>query len=477
MKEFFKENEERLLQDLIGLIQIPGIAGAAEGEGNPFGKAVTESLRYIMDLAGKMGFDVCNYDNYAAEISIGQGEHVIGILCHADVVDAGDGWETDPFQGVVKDGKLYGRGSIDDKGPLISCLYGMKYIQERSLLPKGYRIKLIVGTDEEENWESIDYYLKQNPELPELSIVPDGNFPLIFCEKGLVNFEFLFPAKSTQVGETIEIITLSGGERANVVPAHAMCKLGSTEKNHDFEKESAIIKKQIETLPVSGEVSCEPGLLTIEVQGKAAHAMTPEKGVNAFSYLMKILAALADENGADCGTVKLYNQYIGTEYDGKSLGCKCGDEDSGDLTVNIGTAELKDGRLRCGVNLRYPVTYRFDEVVSSIMKIADQEQIQVKQGVCMDPVYFEKESRLVTTLMEVYKECTGDQTAEPIAIGGATYARAIPNAVAFGPVFPDQEELAHEANEFFAVADYRRITEIYVKALLRLCAKGEQGQR
>lgn len=469
MNTFFQQNEERMLQDLIGLIRIPGIAGAGEGREHPFGKAVTESLHYVINLAKEMGFAVTNYDNYVAEISIGQGEHTIGILCHVDVVDAGDGWETDAFDGVIRDGKLYGRGSIDDKGPLISCLYGMKYMKEHELLPEGYRVMMIVGTDEEENWDSIHYYLDQNPVLPEISIVPDGNFPLIFCEKGLMNFELLTPVDSAKIGNGIEIMALEGGERTNVVPAYAMCKLHSDKKDYSFISEIESIKKQCEKLQIQAELKCEAETLTIEVRGKAAHAMTPEKGLNAFSYLMKLVKALADENNENCRILTFYDQYIGLEYDGKHLGCQCSDEDSGALTVNIGIAEMKDGIFRCCVNLRYPVTYTQEKIAQKIKAVAVQENLRIKWGVCMDPVYFEKDSKLVKTLMAVYRECTGDQDAEPIALGGATYARAIPNAVAFGPVFPDQEELAHEANEFFAIEDYKRIMEIYVKAVLRLC--------
>lgn len=469
MNTFFQENEEQMLQDLIGLIRIPGIAGAREGREHPFGKAVTESLHYVMSLAAKMGFDVKNYDNYVAELSIGQGKHVIGILCHVDVVDAGDGWQTEPFDGVIRDGRLYGRGSIDDKGPLVSCLYGMKYIKERGLLPEGYKIMMIVGTDEEENWNSIHYYLDQNPELPEISIVPDGNFPLIFCEKGLMNFEFLAPFDEAGLGNGIEIVALEGGERANVVPAHALCKLHSGKKDYRFEPEMEYLRKQCGEWNLPVELNVEGELLTIQVKGKAAHAMTPQKGLNAFSYLMKLLKGLADRNHRECRVLNFYDQYIGIAYDGSGLGCSCSDEDSGALTVNVGIAEWKEGIFRCCINLRYPVTYTFEKIARNIKGIAVRENLQVKWGVCMDPVYFERESRLVTTLMEVYRECTGDRDTEPIALGGATYARAIPNAIAFGPVFPDQEELAHEANEFFAIADYRRIMEIYVKAILRLC--------
>lgn len=472
MNTFFQQNEEQMLRDLIGLIRIPGIAGARAGREHPFGKAVTESLHYVMNLASEMGFDVTNYDNYVAELSIGRGEHIIGILCHVDVVDAGDGWETDPFDGVIRAGRLYGRGAIDDKGPLISCLYSMKYIKERGLLPEGYKIMMIVGTDEEENWDSIHYYLEQNPTLPEISIVPDGNFPLIFCEKGLMNFEFLIPFAEAGLGNGIEITELKGGERANVVPAHAMCRLRSDKKDYLFEAELEYIEEQGKAMDLPVEAKVEGEVLTVQVRGKAAHAMTPEKGVNAFSHLMKLLKGLADRNHGECRALNFYDQYIGTAYDGKGLGCKCSDKDSGDLTVNVGVAECKEGMLRCSVNLRYPVTYTFEEIAQNIRKIAAEETLQVKWGVCMDPVFFERESRLVTTLMEVYRECTGDRESEPIALGGATYARAIPNAIAFGPVFPDQEELAHEANEFFAIADYRRIMEIYTKAVLRLCQKG-----
>ena len=152
--EVFKDE---MINDLMDFIRIPGIAGKSEGKEYPFGKSTAEALDYVIKIADKMGFAHKNYENYTAEVTLGEGSKIIGILCHADVVDGGSGWSSNPFEPVIKDGEIYGRGVIDDKGPLISCLYAMKLIKDNNLLPEGYQIKMIIGTDEEENWESIDY--------------------------------------------------------------------------------------------------------------------------------------------------------------------------------------------------------------------------------------------------------------------------------------------------------------------------------
>lgn len=469
MNTFLEANESNFIDNIRDLISIPSVAREPEGEEYPFGKPAAEALNYVLQLAEDMGLKCKNYDNYAGEISLGEGPHMIGILCHADVVDAGEGWDTDPFSGVIKDGEIYGRGMIDNKGPLISCLYGMKYIKERKLLPPGNTLKMIIGTDEEENWDSIAYYLSKEPILPDISIVPDASFPVISCEKGLMNFELLLKDVPCHLSETVYIDELLGGERTNVVPAEAACFLKSDAKGYDFNEEIAAIEKLSQKYNIAVEICQIEQSIKVKVRGRAAHAMTPEKGINAISHLMKVLTAIKFKDGSLNSMLRFYDKYIGLDYDGSGFGCNVQDEASGDLTVNIGIAEFRENKFRCSVNLRYPVTYGFRDIEKRIVTAMKKENAQLKWGVCMDPIYFEESSEILRSLMEVYQEETGDYKSKPIAIGGATYARAISNAVAFGPVFPEQEELAHEPNEHYSIADIKCITKIYVKALLKLC--------
>ena len=474
--EYYESKEKDLLRDICDSIGIASIVSEPDEEGNPFGLPVAECLKHVLDCGKNFGFQTKDVDHYVGEITIGDGNRLIGILCHADVVDAGIGWETEPFCAVVKDGELYGRGAIDDKGPMMCCLYAMDYIQQNNLLPENTRVRMIIGTDEEEDWISIGKYLEGNPEIPEVSIVPDANFPVIFCEKGLVNLTLTVPILDRTDGiaecRVLNIETLCGGERPNVVAASASCRITCAD-NHNSCKE---LTEEIRSL--SGDLGAPVLIhtdgndtLVIEVKGKATHAMTPEKGINAISYLMKLLHLLT-RNGryifVQQSMIDFYCRFIGTEYNGESMKLAWCDEDSGALTVNVGQMEMEGSELRIIMNIRYPVTRSFAEVKETLSVICEEAAASMHFGVCMEPIFFDKDSAVVKSLMDVYQSRTGDTESLPISLGGATYARAIPGAIAFGPVFPDQEELAHEANEHFSLANYRRITEIYVEALLKL---------
>lgn len=469
--QYYKREEKHLLGDIADIVSIESVASSSDGQDRPFGKGVSDCLHMILQKALNMGFDIKNIDNYVGEITLGKGNHLIGILCHADVVDAGEGWNTDPFTAVEIDGELYGRGVIDDKGPMVCCLYAMKYIMENDLLPDDCRIKMIIGTDEEENWESIKKYLNTFPELPKVSIVPDANFPIIFCEKGLMNFVLKVPIEADE-GAALHLESLYGGERSNVVPTNAECRITLCDDSIVLNDLRQKLLQSANCLGISAEViAADDGALIVKTFGRAAHAMTPGKGKNAISYLMEMLFELTKENlrFTQQNTINFFHKYIGTEYDGNLLGLSWHDEDSGDLTVNVGLMEINKHSLIMTVNLRYPVTKSFNEVNHVLEDISKNEHAELEYGVCMDPIYFKKNSKLINELLSVYQEVAGDYENEPIALGGATYARAIPNAVAFGPVFPNQEELAHEPNEHYTIRDFERITEIYAKALLRLC--------
>lgn len=476
-EQYYEKNEKKFLADLAQLIAIPGVVSEPSGEDAPFGRKVKESLECILNLGANLGFHVKNVDNCVGEITMGEGRHLLGILCHADVVDAGAGWNTEPFTAVNDGEYLYGRGAVDDKGPLISCLYAMKYLKEQNLIPDDIKVRMIVGTDEEANWLSITKYLQTKPEIPEISIVPDASFPVIFCEKGLINLTLTIPVVSKSILPqenrlSFSIEYLSGGERVNVVAAEANCILSCDRENADLTEVVSDINRISQKWDAAISVKLlGDGKLSISAEGKAAHAMTPEKGINAISYIMMLLYSLSQCDRyyfIQEDLLASFRKYFGLEFDGASLGIKASDEESGELTVNIGLMEMQGNRLQLGLNLRYPVTDTFKRISSAVEAVCKKENAAVEYGVCMSPIFFERSSQIVKTLTEVYRKCTGDVNSEPVSLGGATYARAIPNAIAFGPVFPGQEELAHEANECFALNDYRRITEIYAEALLAL---------
>lgn len=455
--DYIKENEQNMIEDIRELAGIPSILDEeTAGEGRPFGQKIAEALDWVLKKASDMGMAVKNYDGYAGEITLGQGERMIGILGHIDVVAAGEGWNTDPFEIQVSSGRLYGRGTSDDKGPIVSGLYAMKYMAQEHLLPAGVCVRMIVGADEEENWQCIEHYVRNADRLPDYSIVPDGNFPLINCEKGLLDVDFTCAVPASEA--EIKVAVLRGGTAKNVVPGKAFCTLvcGS-------EETAKGLAKALNGLPyISAEADGRRTKVT--AQGKGTHAMTPEKGRNAVSLLMDALEQVSGRYAME-PVFETYNRYIGMTYNGENFGCAFEDAVSGKLTFNVGTMELKDGRLTLGASVRYPASIEKTAVIGAMQRTCAEAGIKMDIRSHMDALYVEQESDFVQVLMKAYSKVSGDGSPQPIAIGGATYARTIPNAVAFGPLFPYEEELAHEPNEYLDLESLRKMTLIYIEAL------------
>lgn len=456
-REYVEKNTAEMVRCLKELVAIPGIFEDAPSKGAPFGKNIQKSLEYVLRMGQQMGFQVKNYDGYAGEITAGEGNRMIGILCHTDVVSAGEGWNTDPFDPVEKDGKLYGRGTSDDKGPLVSSLFAMKYLADNQLIPKDTCLRMIVGTDEEESWQCIRYYLDHAEILPQVSIVPDANFPLLYCEKGLLDFD-LSSVESVDERAEIQIVELKGGRSRNIVPDEASCLL-------KCEDPKAAVKSI--ALPEQVTAKITDGFLKLSVRGISTHCMSPEKGFNAVSCLLETLGQFG-EKLSHASYMKCFHQAIGMDYDGERLGCAMEDS-AGALTFNVGTVNMdENGRIFLQCNIRYPASVEYNDIRELLERQLKKYGFFYNEVDYLAPVYHKKDSALIRCLMEAYQEVTGDMDTEPMAIGGATYARALPNAVAFGPLFPYEEELAHEANEFLSIGSLQKMTEIFVKGLYKL---------
>lgn len=464
---YIAENKEKMIADIMELVRIPSIFDEETAcAGKPFGREIAKALDAFLSKAESMGIKTKNYDGYAGEITAGSGDKIIGILGHMDVVAAGEGWENAPFEPEIKDGKIYGRGAMDDKGPMVAALYAMKYIEEEGLLPAGTALRMIAGTDEEENWNCIDYYCKTAERMPDYSIVPDGSFPMINCEKGLLDIDFSYPCP-TDEANSVQVEKLYGGSAKNVVPSKAYCTL----KCRDEALAEAIKKNFAAMENLTAE--CRGTAVEIMAQGKGTHAMSPEKGFNAVSLLMAALEMLAKTMNlaAELEPVYgVYNRYIGMAYNGENFGCDFEDEVSGKLTFNVGTLELSEERIDFGVSVRYPATLAKKTVTDALSATCEEGGIEMKITSAMPSLYVDKDSEFIGVLLDAYRTCSGDCETEPISLGGATYARTIPNAVAFGPLFPYEEELAHEPNEFLSIESLEKMTLIYIEALKGLIA-------
>lgn len=398
------------------LVSIPSISGTPE---------VEEALECALAIADELGFRTKNCGGKLGYAEIGQGEEMMGILCHLDVVPTGGEWKHDPFGGEIEDGRIYGRGVMDDKGPAAAALFAMKDILE-SGLRLNKRVRIIFGCQEETGeWEDMDYY-KEHEEIPTFGFTPDADFPAIYGEKGILMVRLSMDAEKSGFR------ALSGGEAPNMVADWAKAVLAD------------------------GTV--------LETAGTAAHGSTPEEGENAITKLM--------EQAAEAGAAfaEFYMNRIGWRLDGSAIGIGLSDDASGPLTFNVGKAELANGKVSLDVDIRYPVTFTEKEVMDRLRSTAEKDGVTVSAITSMAPVYMDKESFVITKLMESYREVTGDDT-EPTVMGGGTYARAMANIVAFGPVFPGRECTEHKKDEWIYVSDLEKAREIYRLAIKKLACE------
>jgi len=277
------EMQNEMVTSMQDILKFPSLEGEKDGD-MPFGKDVHDCLIYTLGLADKLGFRTKNVDNYAGYAEIGQGEEMVGILVHLDVVPEGEGWDFDPYGGIIDDGKIYGRGTLDDKGPAIATLYAMKAILD-SGETLNRRVRIIFGLNEETGWAGINYYL-QHEETPTLAFTPDADFPACHGEKGITVFELTKDFKELLNDGGVEVISITGGNAPNMVPDWAEAKI----------IESYPIDSMLKAYMTDrgGNLSLEKkdGITTIHSKGISAHGSTPEAGENAISYLMDFINVL-----------------------------------------------------------------------------------------------------------------------------------------------------------------------------------------
>lgn len=437
-------------------VQIKSVMEEAK-EGMPFGEGPAKALNYFVDLGKELGFQVVNYDNYAATLEFGEGEEVLGILGHVDVVPEGEGWDYPPYSGVIMDGRIYGRGTLDDKGPSVICLYAMKAIMD-SGIKLNRKVRMILGANEESGSKCMDYYFKtlKMPQ-PTLAFTPDSNFPVTFAEKGIIRI------KLKNNYPTLKDVTISGGNAFNSVPER--CELNiSTSFISGVEEALECYNSNKEY-----KITCEEkdGVYHINSYGKSAHASKPTKGYNSVSALFEFLKVVDIKNEELESLVEFFNTYIKMELDGESLGVNFEDAESGKLTLNIGKTTLKDGILEVCMDIRCPVLVDNIKVIDIIKEKVEKYMIVEVVGNTA-PLYVAKDSFLVSTLMDIYKDITGDKDSQPVAIGGGTYARSVINGVAFGALLSSQVDNMHQKNEYLEIDKIDTLLKIYVEAIYQL---------
>lgn len=450
------DNEKISILDTTSeLIKIPSVSKNTDLPLKPFGEECSKALDYILELGKSMGFRTKNIDGYCGYIEFGEGTELVGIIGHLDVVPANieDGWNTPPFTPCIKDGKLFGRGSIDDKGPVVAALYAMKAIKDSAKVSK--RVRLILGLNEEKDWKCINYY-KKVEEWPTIGFSPDANFPAIYAEKGIMSLEL----KNDFHINNFEILDINCNNNAiNVVPKYCSITL----KANDNKLDNNFKNLNNDEIKIT---ILESSKAKIETFGTASHAAHPELGKNAITILVKFLI---DNFTFDSPYLNyLYKNGFFDITSPKFLSNTTLEDESGILTSNVAVLDYKENKLILKTNLRVPVTIKLDDLKLKYDTLKETfEKLEINKLGIQEPLYVEKNNYLVKTLVDIFNKKAGLQE-EPIAIGGGTYARAFNNFISYGATMPNDLDMCHQANEFVEIDKLILSVKIYAEAIYEL---------
>jgi len=434
---------DEALKSLMDLVSVPSVLDESKAtKENPFGPDCTKALELALKMGKDLGFEAINDDNYAGEITYGNGEESVGILGHLDVVPAVGKWTNDPFEPTIRDGKLYARGTLDDKGGVIASLYALKLLKDNGFNPKR-KVRIIMGCDEESGSRCLEYHFKKVKE-PTMAFSPDADFPVIYGEKGIYTFDLVGKIDNP------DILEINGGLRYNIVIDNAKVKVKNPNQSYldEFLAKNPHVKATLEND-------------TYTFFGKAAHAMKPQEGINAAAIMFDFI-----NEYYPCNASKFITNYFDTT--GNKLGCDLDDPEMHQLTINLGKVSYDGKDLLLGYNLRVPTDEHVEVIRKSFTDNALKFNLKIGRESYSPRLFVSKDSFLVSNLMKAYQEVTGDYETKPFTIGGGTYARMMDNAVAFGLNLPGRPDICHEPDEHIYLEDFEKWIAIYAKAIYLL---------
>lgn len=462
IEKYIENHREEMLEDIKTLCRINSEKMSYQ-EGMPYGAGACQALEQALSMAESYGFSISNYDNYVGTVDWGGKESHLDILAHLDVVPAGEGWTvTEPFEPVEKDGKIYGRGTADDKGPAIAALYAMRAVKELNI-PLKKRVRLILGTDEECGSSDILHYYSVEKEAP-MTFSPDGAFPVVNIEKGHLNGEFEAEFQASEVLPRVKSIT--AGTKVNVVPGKAYAVFEGLdddlvrEKGLEVEKETG----------VSFEIVGKDGCLEITACGAGAHASTPQEGKNAITALILLITRLPFASSRQIEIIhSLAKLFPHGDTEGKALGVQMADELSGALTLTLDILEVTGERMHGIFDSRTPLCGKEENVLTPIKKKLDEYGITMITDEMSAPHHVDGNSPFVKTLLAAYEKYTG-RKGECVSMGGGTYVHDLKNGVAFGAALPETDNRMHGADEFAVIDELLLSAKIFAQVIAELCA-------
>ncbi len=450
IEEYFHNHKDEMLNDICDLIRIRSDRSEAK-EDMPFGEGPAKALKAALELAEGMGFNTTNYDNYVGAIDFNDKEKQLDILAHLDVVPVSDDWTvTKPFEPIMKDGKLYGRGSADDKGPALAALYALKAVKDLNI-PLSKNVRLILGTDEECGSSDIAYYYKKEKEAP-MTFSPDADFPVINIEKGGLHSPF--ESKFEEDNNLPRVVSMTSGVKVNVVPDTAIAVV------EGFSEEEINLKF---TFDKDGES------WVIKAKGAGAHASTPENGNNALTGMLQLLTSMPCANSEGfkklCAVSKLFPH---GDFKGEACGVKMSDDLSGELTITLNIFKYTTSELSGTFDCRAPLCATNENVRDVLRDNMAKDNIILSRDDMFPAHHVDENSEFIQTLLKCYEEYSG-QKGECIAIGGGTYVHHINNGVAFGCTMPGTDNNLHGDDEFAVVDELLLSAKIFTQVIIDLC--------
>ncbi|MFA5235549.1 MAG: Sapep family Mn(2+)-dependent dipeptidase [Bacilli bacterium] len=421
-------------------IKIPSVYDEKTiAKGQPFGLEVNRALAYIGWIAERDGFEVTYNDGYATEISFGQGP-LIGVYAHADVVPVSGTWTYPPFSGTVTDDRIYGRGATDDKGPAVASYLAMRLLKDHSLI-KGYRVRLVIGGNEERGSACLHHYFHALKKPHAVAgFTPDGEFPLIYGEKGITNYKIegrvdLSPIRVMKAG----VVSNSVADRAEAV----------------IDRD-VTLEKALAATGYNYSLTHDEKTTRLTILGRAAHGSMPELGVNAGIQMMQVLG---DHYGLEVLKRLAYHYQ---EPFGRHLDAYYESELLHHSTYNVGLINYQDNLFSMVVNFRYPETVSVKDTIKHIQAVTP---LPITVTMTSRHLLFDPQSAMVQTLLRAYQEESGDTKTAMMTIGGGTYAKEAENIIAFGPGFPGQDDHIHDFDEKIDLRNFHQSIAIYARAI------------
>ena len=460
-KQEVLNHKEDLLKDLFELLSVRSILGTDITEETPFGSGPREALDLILSFGKRDGYKTKLVENKAGHIEVGQGEELFGILGHVDVVPVVEAdWTSHPFKPEIRDGKIFARGSLDDKGPTMAAYYAVKLLDKLGV-KWNKRVRVIIGSDEETGFRCVEAYFKHE-EQPASGFTPDAMFPLVYAEKARATFDHKLKFVDEDGQYNYKLVKFNGGQVLNMVIASAKAELEGEVSDIKEKFENFLAQEKLE-----GEVEVG-NTIKLTLKGKAAHGSTPQYGINGATKLAEFLSTLGlDNNGKNF--VDYIVEKLANDPFGEKLGINYADDEMGEATYNYGILDY-DLENKVGIvstDCRHPK--KFDLVARLNEVKVDNIDIEVTST--KEAHYVPKDDELVTTLMDVYRKYTGDTKNDAFVLGGGTYARCLKKGVAFGLLFPGKEDTMHQANEYLEVEDLLLATAIYAEGIYKLCCE------